>query len=64
MELEKEHEEFKKSIEEFDPDKNLSHVKTEEKVVLPSKDDIVKEKLPTLAASFDKSELHHVEPGL
>lgn len=39
----------------------LKHVEVQEKNVLPTQEDIAKEKTPILAAGFDKTELKHVE---
>ncbi|KAI1706651.1 thymosin beta-4 family domain-containing protein [Ditylenchus destructor] len=63
VEQEKQHEQFKAGIEKFDTHK-LRQVSTEEKTVLPTPEDIAKEKGPQLAASFDKSQLKHVEPNV
>lgn len=57
---EKQHLELNDKILNF-PSENLKKTETAEKNVLPSTTDIAREKTLQMAASFDKSNLHHVE---
>ncbi|KAL7079630.1 hypothetical protein ACQ4LE_001095 [Meloidogyne hapla] len=60
LQEERNREDLKKGIEDFDKNSNLRHVEAEEKIVLPTTQDIITEKTPKLAAEFDKSGLRHV----
>ncbi|CCD69031.1 Thymosin beta [Caenorhabditis elegans] len=57
---EKQHLELTDKINNF-PSENLKKTETIEKNVLPSPTDVAREKTLQMAASFDKSALHHVE---
>uniref|UniRef100_A0A915MU23 Uncharacterized protein n=2 Tax=Meloidogyne TaxID=189290 RepID=A0A915MU23_MELJA len=62
LQEERNREDLKKGIEDFDKNSSLRHVEAEEKIVLPTTQDIISEKTPKMAAEFDKTGLKHVEP--